>query len=69
MHFLKALDIDTRNYYFPWYCNYDVKDTSGISIQELGQPTSKADKEFNLDFYFAPKTNNRFVYDITDLFI
>jgi len=36
IEFLHALDIDDRNYFFPWYCNYDLYSTSGIDITKLG---------------------------------
>jgi hypothetical protein len=38
IHFLHALDIDSRNYYFPWFCNYDLMERTGIDINALGQP-------------------------------
>jgi hypothetical protein len=37
-------------------------DDAGISIQKLGQPMQMGDKDFDLDFYFKPKKNDKWEY-------
>ena len=36
VEFLHALDIDSRNYYFPWSCNYNLLDDAGMTIENMG---------------------------------
>ena len=67
VEFLHALDIDSRNYYFPWSCNYNLLDDAGVSIQKLGQPTQMGDADFDLDFYFRPNDTARWEYELSSL--
>jgi len=56
VNFLNSLD--SRDYYFPWRCNYELFTRTGKSIEELGEPTQMGDRDYELDFYFKPKQPN-----------